>query len=558
MSGSGLSTQEGLAARGTVLAAALAASLFAVSAAGGSWVQAPKRGGTVVLWAAPGDEPACITPMIEVCFSGGPFRPLWWSLAPAALAGAFRVGPDLAWEPQLVSDVDYTKKRPFTLTYHIRPEARWSDGVRVSASDFVFTYQTMLRYRPQLSYGYDELLKRIKRVRAPDAQTVQVVVKKRYASWRVVLFMVVLPRHVLAGQDYLNVWRERIENPMTGKPIGSGPFFVSSWERGRRLTLVRNPSYWGPHAAYMERVVVNFDAAREPADAFANGEVNLAPALRPSVIDSLRGVSGLRILTGSDPFTWDHIEIRLGEGGHPLLRSRLVRRAIAYGIDRRRIVRALFSETFPSQRVSESAIFPNSSRHYRPNWSQYRYRPAESRRLLELAGCRRGTDGVYVCAGKRLSLRFATRGDVPNRVRTLELVRSRLSRAGVEVVPEYASQEVLVGQIIPSGDFDLAEFAWIGLMDEAASRIFGCGGYLNYTGYCQRRVTADLDDAGLTFDADKRAEVLNRADAQIASDVPVLPLYSGVGVTAYRTSLHGIVYHPFDLFWNAEDWWLVS
>ena len=57
------------------------------------------------------------------------------------LQPAFDVSPQYTYRPRLVSDVDFTKKPPFTLTYHIRPAARWSDGVPVTARDFVFTHQ---------------------------------------------------------------------------------------------------------------------------------------------------------------------------------------------------------------------------------------------------------------------------------------------------------------------------------------------------------------------------------------------------------------------------------
>ena len=58
----------------------------------------------------------------------------------------FDVGPDFTYEESLVSRVDYTRRRPFTLTYHIRPEARWSDGVPVTAQDFIFTLQAIRRH----------------------------------------------------------------------------------------------------------------------------------------------------------------------------------------------------------------------------------------------------------------------------------------------------------------------------------------------------------------------------------------------------------------------------
>jgi ABC-type oligopeptide transport system substrate-binding subunit len=54
------------------------------------------------------------------------------------------------------------------------------------------------------------------------------------------------------------IWSENVENPRTGAPIGNGPFLLKSWERGKEMILVRNPRYWGPHTAYLERIVLRF------------------------------------------------------------------------------------------------------------------------------------------------------------------------------------------------------------------------------------------------------------------------------------------------------------
>jgi ABC-type transport system substrate-binding protein len=55
------------------------------------------------------------------------------------LDGAFEVEPDAAYRANLVSRAEIVSKQPFTLVFHIRPNARWSDGVPVTASDFAFT-----------------------------------------------------------------------------------------------------------------------------------------------------------------------------------------------------------------------------------------------------------------------------------------------------------------------------------------------------------------------------------------------------------------------------------
>ncbi|HSG12450.1 MAG TPA: hypothetical protein VLA22_01125, partial [Gaiellaceae bacterium] len=124
--------------RWLAFAAALVAGAVAVTSSSGSGLQTPKRGGTVFMPADP--EPACLTPYIVACASGLMVT-FMDSLPNAVLPGAYEVRPDLTWKAQLVSKTDVSAKQVLTLTHHLRPEARWSDGVPVSASDFLFTYR---------------------------------------------------------------------------------------------------------------------------------------------------------------------------------------------------------------------------------------------------------------------------------------------------------------------------------------------------------------------------------------------------------------------------------
>ena len=346
-------------------------------------------------------------------------------------------------------------------------------------------------------------------------------------------------------------------NPKTGAAIGSGPFLVERWERGKQITLRRNSQYWGPHLSYLDRITLRFAVAGGTLiSGFRSGEFQIAAGFPPSFFPDLKRESSLRTFAFPSP-GWEHFEFRVGPGGHPALRSKLVRRALAFGIDRGPIARAILGDIDPRARQRDSLTYPTPSRFYRPNWSAYRYRPAEARRLLELAGCRRGQDDIYVCSGQRLSLRF-TAPVIPGsfRPRVIELAQAQLRRVGVEVIPVFASPPVLFGQIFPSGAFDVALFAWSAGPDPSLKTIFGCGGSQNWTGYCQRLVTADLDQAERILDADQQARVLNRVDVQLAKDVPAIPLFEQPQWAAVGATIRGFAPNALDPLVNAENWWL--
>ena len=533
-------------ARGRALAAAVAVSLLAVSGAGGAPTQqTPKRGGTLVI-RIDAPEPACLNVLADRCI---PVGLLPW--IDEVLQKPYEVGPDFTYEGSLVSTVDYTRRPPFTLTYHIRPEARWSDGVPITAQDFIFTLQAIRRSgSPDVS----EFHAPIRSWRAVDSKTLRVVLRPRSATWPD-FFGNILPAHVLRGSDLTQVWRDGIDDPRTGRPIGSGPFLVERLERGRQLVLRRNPRYWGPHPAYVDRLVLRFPQSIDPVDGLQSGELDVAVGIGPAVVPALRRQPGIRLVTRAG-VGFEQLAIQLGPNAHPALRSKLVRRALAYGIDRTALVRQIWGDVDPSHRVLNSAVYLTQSRDYEPNWRRYRYRPAEARRLLEQAGCRTGADGIFSCGGKPLSLRFYTSAGFAIRAQALSLIQAQLRAAGVEVVPVFAPPATFIGQILPQGLFDVALFSWSSAPATSWAPSYGCGGVSNYTGYCQRLVTAHLKQADRILDSGRRARVLNRADRGLASDLPTIPLYQFVVIAAYDTSVRHFRFLPWNPLWNAEDWWL--
>ena len=530
------------------LAAAAAAALLTVSGAAGSPGQTPKRGGTVVIAAAAHLEPACLNPFVDAC------NPDYLE---NVLSGAFEVTPNGDFRPDLAS-AELVAKKPFTLRYHIRPEARWSDGRPVTARDFVFTDQAIRKLRPE-----DENLHLdwVRRVRALDAKTIDVDLRDRRADWRF-LFDWVLPRHALAGEDLTQVWRDRIDNPKTGVSIGSGPFLVDRFEYGSQLVLRRNPRYWGPHTAYLDRLVARYTAPEDAAEALRQGRVDLiqpGPAILQAAARELRRerAPGIRVVSTLDSF-WEHIEIRMAAGGNPALRNPRVRRALAYGIDRVAIARAVAElEGEPASQAEplDSVVFPANSRDYRPSWKRYRYRPTEAQRLLEQAGCRQGPDRIYACNGERLAFRLGTSAGAERRRLTAELARAQLRRVGVEVTLEYYPPLVWAG-VLKRGDFDLFQFGF-GFDPSGPYDIFGCQRQYNFSGYCDRLMTRDLGLATRILDDARRVQLLRRIDARLATVVPALPLFQTRIPFAYDAAIRGIVPNAFGPFtWNAEDWWL--
>jgi ABC-type transport system substrate-binding protein len=221
------------------LAAAIVVSLLAVSGAGGSSAQTPRKGGTAV-FGAPFPEPACLNVLLARCSGGGPAT---FQIGAKVLEGPFEVDQDFTFRPNLASGVTVTRRPPFTLTYRIQPEARWSDGVPITAADFLFTHQAYvsLARKRVLNEDLTGLLERVRRVTAVGSKTVRAVLRSRFAGWRR-LFENILPRHALAGADPSSSDAgsaasnsRSAETPTTGglaRRISRGSVFASSELQG--------------------------------------------------------------------------------------------------------------------------------------------------------------------------------------------------------------------------------------------------------------------------------------------------------------------------------------
>ena len=528
---------------GVAVGCLVAAFVFA-----GTSAPATKPGGTVVVaWEGAGEPPACISPTVCARSMSNPE----WQLA---LAASLRARPD-GWGAGVVRR--YTLARdPFTVTLHLRRDARWSDGTPLTAADYVYTWNLL---KNESWYA----LRSARRVSAVDKHTVRVEFPDPDGRWRTLIgYSLPLPRHVYGGLSIAEIFAafgRGIVDPRTGKPIASGPFLLQSFLPGREAVFARNPRYWAP--AKLDRVVMRF--GQNTADALRKGEVDVVGGSGRDLSAALpfaeRPEKGIKVVAGPSN-SLEFLSVRV-DGGHPALRNKLVRRALAYGIDRVAIVRALYAKIAPTTQVADNIAFTVGERGYRPNWAGYRYRPAEARRLLTQAGCRRGSDGIFTCAGQRLSLRFVTQAGLEHRQRTLELIKAQLRPAGVEVIPLYtpdltrSTSRDLVGI-----DYDAL---LVGTPDQAPG-VFGGFGYVrcrepgnpdNSSQYCSRLFNADIDQLRKIVDPTRLAAVANRADRRLAADVPQIPLYWNPRIYAYRESVSGLRPNPFwPIWWNAETW----
>jgi peptide/nickel transport system substrate-binding protein len=487
---------------------------------------------------------------------------LFWAqvITNRVLLSAMDPNPEFEYEPtaMLAGEPEVVSEDPLTVTYNINPEAQWSDGTPITSEDFLFTIETNIDEKNDIASraGYDQV--DLEATELPDENTITVVFSEPYAGWKDALFTPVYPKHALEGENFNKVWTNEIVNPKTGEMIASGPFVMESYNKGSDLTLVRNENWYGEHPAYLDEIVFQFipDTSAE-IQALRGGEVDaIYPQPQLELVD-LTTEEGITIETSAGT-TWEHIDFQYG---NPLLAEDHVRHAIAMAIDRQAIIDQLFADLNPDLEPLNNLIFLNNFPDYEDHFGDYGGNPEEAISLLEENGCtREGEDGIFECNGEPLSFGFKSTAGNALRELTFEIVQEQLREVGIEVKSEFGDAAVVFGnQGLAGSKYDLFLFAWVGNPDPSGSvEIHKCEGTQNFQGYCNEEVTDLLEESDVTVDPAARADLMNQADALMAEDLPILPMYQKPTFFAFSDRLQNAIDNATQNgpTWNAEDWFL--
>ena len=452
------------------------------------------------------------------------------------------------------------------LTWHLRP-LTWHDGVPVTAEDFVFTHRAVMNEKvPVISRDFE---KHVENVYAPSSDTLVVTFKDHYAYANTSIIQTgPWPRHVLE-QAYRENPSGLDKLPWGNDPratIGDGPYRVVSWQKGSSIVVEAYPGYT-LGTPRVKRIV--WRVITDTNTLVANMLSGTTDALSPTGILLPQGVQleeqiAQRHLAAKVVYTtglvWEHIDLNLS---NPRFKDRRVRQALLYALDRQAIVDALFQG---KQQVADSYLPP---RHYGFDAAAptYAYNPDRARQLFTEAGWTPGPDGVLRNPqGERFTVTIATTAG--NRVRedVEQILQNQWKKVGVELKVNNQPARVFFGGTTRHREFEMAMYAWVQppiadcetlyTTDNIPSAQNAYNGQ-NNPGFSNPEMDRLCHAIPTELDQAKRVAMLKRTQAILAEELPVLPLYFRVDVTAVKTDLEnwrptGINTSP--VTWNAAQW----
>jgi nickel transport system substrate-binding protein len=315
-----------------------------------------------------------------------------------------------------------------TYTFHIRDNAKFSDGSVCDANNVVKNFDAIMKNETAVQdYAWMGVCAKMDSYKAVDDSTFEFTLKEPYYPTLQELASI-RPWRMLGDAGFAE---DGTSYDGITAPIGTGPFIFSDYKAGEYAEFTRNEYYWGD-APKLEKFRVQFITDSETAvSAFESGQVDM---LYDNYESSLMGIDTFNSLKDegyvaevSGPVLTR--VITLNSSQEPLGDFN-VRKAIILGLDRESMVDSIFGGL---EEMAQSYYAP-SVMYCDVGLEGYKYDPEEAARLLDEAGWKLEDGAEYRTKdGKELELDYYY--DASHEVQTsfAQIFQADMKKIGVKV-----------------------------------------------------------------------------------------------------------------------------
>lgn len=440
-----------------------------------------------------------------------------------------------------------------TYIFHLRKNLVWSDGVPLTAADFVYSYRRLLdpaiaaQYAPALyplingeAVATGKARPETLGVRAIDDHTLEMKFSAPVPYLPQLLTLAAtfpVPRHVI--EKYGAAWTQ------PGHMVGNGAFSLVEWKPQSYVKLVRNPRFYDVKNVRLDAVYYYpGEDSNAALKQFRAGELDAMNGFPSRQLDWLR--RNMAAETRVAPWLGTYY-YALNNEKYPYS-DRRVRLALSMAIERELITDKLLKYgVIPAYGLAPQGIanYGQGARAYFASWPREK-RIAEARRLLMSAGF--GPDKPLI-----VTIKYNTSQD---HKKIALAVAANWKKIGVVTRLFNVEAKVLYADL-RIGDFEAGRAAWVADFNDPQNFLFlldSATGKLNYSNYKNPRFDALLRQASTMLDLQQRAVVLRQAEQLAMDDQPIIPIYFYVSRNLVAKRVHGWVDNIVDRHRSRYLW----
>lgn len=442
-------------------------------------------------------------------------------------------------------------------TFKLR-DAKWSDGVPVTAQQFVDTYVRMLTRQDAMDLAYliypikNALPLKEKKVdasklgaRAIDAKTLEITLEGPFPFMKALfastpMFPIRVDLADKYGKDYGN---------SPSKLVSCGPYVLTDWQHGDRLEFEKNPSYWDAKDVKTPNVEMLFIAdANTLKNMYETGDIDFC-ILPPDIIPAMEKTEGFHYYnSGSVTFLCFSNKGTSPDRG-TIIQNRNFINALSRAIDREDFVKALYPSNLPFTGVINPSINDEMggkwSDHYdvANKYHKVKANLPEAQALMAKACKELG----YASADKMPVLEMITTEGELNRT-VCEYFQNTWKKAfglRIDIKPLAFAQ---FWDNFYGAPYDLARSGWGPDYDDPFTYLdmWDSRGGWNKTGWVGENYYKLITEANKQTSMQKRNDMFYQAEAILLQEAPIIPVMARRGAYMLNEKkLQGVIFNMF-------------
>lgn len=373
-------------------------------------------------------------------------------------------------------------------TFTIRDGVKFHDGEPLTADDVVFSIDFYMNHPDEFPYlaNFTSYFESVKKT-TPTSKDVVITLKQPVANMQNQLsYLYILPKHIWTGNiategNNLSFLRSFFPSQYLGEAdlkaaltypnldmIGSGPFKMAEYQPGVliKLEAVKDHFFYPPKVDGIEFMI--FQTPSEMIQALGNGEVDMLSSVPFEAVPAIRQMSNVQLVDGPSlaPYISNIIINQITPqtcstypglvcNGHPALRDRNVRHALAFAVDKQRII----DDVMLGLATPGLTLVPKGlGKFYNTAIVEDPYNVDLANKFLEDNGYRdTNGDGIREMPNSDIDLdfRLGWPTNIPTAQYEAELLKFMWSQIGVAIELTPIDPATLQGRCCPGFDYDI-------------------------------------------------------------------------------------------------------
>ncbi|HEY6625355.1 MAG TPA: ABC transporter substrate-binding protein [Ignavibacteriaceae bacterium] len=465
--------------------------------------------------------------------------------------------------PMIAKSWQWTEDSSY-IRFLIRDDILWSDGIKLTASDVVFSYDVFSDPDVQSRlYGIFNQLFNESDGHIDIEKTFKVISPYEFEMHftessvpdLVKIVVPVIPEHI-----FKDISRNQLANHESNfNPVSSGAFKFKKWNKNQTIILEADSNSFlftsGQTAELVFKIVPDYTSRILQ---LKKGDIDLLELVKVEDMEELKAEKNLTVVNSIgreyDYVGWNNVDPNETTNPHKLFGSSNVRKALSMAINRKEILEEYL---LGQGELAASPVSPIFKSAFNDKVLPYEFIPEEAKKLLFLEGWKdEDRNGILEKDNEEFKFKMYYPVGNPLREYASVVIKNNLKSIGIEVATEKMELGAFINNLYER-KFD-SWIAGFGVPIPLDLKPYWYSdpnvAVVNFPSYSNSEVDKILNQLETRISNERKNELIKEFQEIIHKDEPVAFLYWTPNIIVYNTRIKNLKITPYGVLVHCWEW----